>query len=623
LDALNGIGVLCWNSAGDIERLSKGFTHLTGIPLSAQSMTISELWNQFRSGCDPDPGDLGEFERQGKTLDVHFNLQSSASGAFLRLQTGQVGELSSLLLQDVSELHEIRNEAHAARDLLHGIFWNLPDATVITDPQRRIQQVNRAMFDVFGYREHELVGQTTRILYASGQEYERQGQRRFNTRAAPQFEPYQVEYRRASGDTFIGETVGSPIRDRNGAVLGYMGLMRDITARMQAEKALKDNLNLLEGIFRQLPVALAVVDPQRRIMKVSDAAVKMVGLEADELIGQTTRILYPDEDTYQQVYGRLYPPQGAPVRTHGRRANGECFDAEITMAPLLDENNQTQGYMAAIKDVSEHLRQQQELKRYERIVNSSSDGLVFIDASFHYLAVNHAYLELWRMSRQEVIGKPVSDIVGHELFERTIKPRLQSSLQGKVESFIDTIDVLPGEHKTVEATYTPYRDHTGEVAGVVVNIRDITQRIEDELDIQEHARQLDSLLRAVPVGIGTVKDRVLQSANPKLCEMLGYTPGELLDQSSRMLYFSDADFERVGKENMPCCMRRESAKSRFPCATGMVMPLMSGYVVPGWTRGARNWVRPLPQPISPNASAHRKRFIPCRRSSSSRRMPCC
>ncbi len=584
LDAFDECGMLCWNRAGEVQMLSKGFTVMTGISLSGQSTQINELWNQFRSGCDPDPGELSELERIGETQDVDFNDHVTAEPRTLRLKTRQLGALSALLLQDVTELHKAQNEGNAARDLLHGIFWNLPDATVITDPQRRIQHINRAMFEVFGYREHELLGQTTRILYASAQEYEHQGQRRFNTGAAAQFEPYQVEYRRASGETFIGETVGSPIRDRNGTVLGYMGLMRDISARLQGEKALKDNLNLLEGIFRQLPVALAVVDEQRRIMKVSDAAVKMVGLEVDELIGQTTRILYPDEDTYQQVYGRLYPPQGAPVRTHGRRANGECFDAEITMATLLDENNQTQGYMAAITDVTEHLRQQQELKRYERIVNSSRDGLLFIDPGFHYAAVNDAYLALWHTRREQVVGRPVSAIVGQELFERTIKPRLQSSLQGRAQSFIDTIEVLPGEHKTVEATYTPYRDHNGKVEGIVVNIRNITQRLQDQLAIQEHARQLDSLLRAVPVGIGTVKGRILQSVNPQLCEMLGYSRDELLNRSSRMLYFSDADFERVGKEKYAMLHETGIGEIEIP------MRHRDGHAVDIWLRST--WIDP-------------------------------
>lgn len=59
---------------------------------------------------------------------------------------------------------------------------------------------------------------------------------------------------------------------------------------------------------------------------------------------------------------------------------------------------------------------------------------------------------------------------------------------------------------------------------------------------------LQSILRAVPVGIGVVVNRVIQEANPRLCSILGYPSEELVGQGSRMLYLCDEDFEYVGRE---------------------------------------------------------------------------
>ena len=59
---------------------------------------------------------------------------------------------------------------------------------------------------------------------------------------------------------------------------------------------------------------------------------------------------------------------------------------------------------------------------------------------------------------------------------------------------------------------------------------------------------LDSIFRAVPAGIGLVKNRVIVQANDRLCEMIGYTAGDLLNQSARMLYPTQEDFEWVGRE---------------------------------------------------------------------------
>jgi len=58
---------------------------------------------------------------------------------------------------------------------------------------------------------------------------------------------------------------------------------------------------------------------------------------------------------------------------------------------------------------------------------------------------------------------------------------------------------------------------------------------------------LSSILRAAPIGIGLVTHRVFGWSNDYLSRMTGYSPGELLGQSARMLYESEAEFERVGQ----------------------------------------------------------------------------
>ena len=65
---------------------------------------------------------------------------------------------------------------------------------------------------------------------------------------------------------------------------------------------------------------------------------------------------------------------------------------------------------------------------------------------------------------------------------------------------------------------------------------------------QKSEAALKSLLRAVPIGIGVACDRVIQEANDRLCETLGYSHEEILGKSARMLYPTDEDFEYVGRE---------------------------------------------------------------------------
>ena len=69
-----------------------------------------------------------------------------------------------------------------------------------------------------------------------------------------------------------------------------------------------------------------------------------------------------------------------------------------------------------------------------------------------------------------------------------------------------------------------------------------------EASLRESEATLKSIFSAAPTGIGMVCDRVIQQANERLCELLGYSIGELLGKSARILYGTDEDFEYVGRE---------------------------------------------------------------------------
>ena len=59
---------------------------------------------------------------------------------------------------------------------------------------------------------------------------------------------------------------------------------------------------------------------------------------------------------------------------------------------------------------------------------------------------------------------------------------------------------------------------------------------------------LDSIHRAAPIAIGVVVNRVFQTVNEQMCLMLGYLEEELIGQNARIIYPTEEEFERVGRE---------------------------------------------------------------------------
>jgi PAS domain S-box-containing protein len=88
--------------------------------------------------------------------------------------------------------------------------------------------------------------------------------------------------------------------------------------------------------------------------------------------------------------------------------------------------------------------------------------------------------------------------------------------------------------------------------GIVIKLRGIFQDITERKRTEEALRQDEAILAglflAAPVGICFVKDKVYQSINRYWCEHFGYSEEDIIGKSARMLYESDSEYKRVGRE---------------------------------------------------------------------------
>lgn len=90
------------------------------------------------------------------------------------------------------------------------------------------------------------------------------------------------------------------------------------------------------------------------------------------------------------------------------------------------------------------------------------------------------------------------------------------------------------------------RDASGKPMEIVGSWMDISDRKEAEEKRCLSEKQLQSVFRVAPTGIGVVRNRILTEVNRRICDMTGYAPEELIGQSSRVLYPSREEYDRVG-----------------------------------------------------------------------------
>jgi len=193
-----------------------------------------------------DPGDprlprlLAERERHGKAQGEVTLIRKDGSrfdGEVTSVLFGdELGQKkTSMIIRDISERKRIETALRESKHRYHSLFESIHDAILVTDAERTIVECNRGFSDLFGYRLEEIRGQQTSLIYETVEDYRRVGASLQNHENFPVALP-TLRYRKKTGELFPGEVSIYHLCDAEGNIQGLIGLIRDVSRRVQAEE---------------------------------------------------------------------------------------------------------------------------------------------------------------------------------------------------------------------------------------------------------------------------------------------------------------------------------------------------------------------------------------------------
>ncbi|MDY6951669.1 MAG: PAS domain S-box protein [Thermodesulfobacteriota bacterium] len=182
------------------------------------------------------------------------------------------------------------------------------------------------------------------------------------------------------------------------------------------------------------------------------------------------------------------------------------------------------------------------------LIESTNSFVFSVDADGIFDFVNQFWTERIGYPAEEIIGTNGFDLITADTIaevEKNVAKVVKGDFVGNIEFRSKTKE---GGFVDVLVNLAPVLDSSGKIVRIMGTGVDITERKQAEEALRESEARLESIFRAAPIGIGMVVDRVLMQVNTRLCEMTGYSAGELLGQDARMLYPTQEDYEYVGRE---------------------------------------------------------------------------
>ncbi len=519
-------GILVVDNAGRIAGHNEKFREMWGIPAAVLEAGDDEqaLRHVLDHLVDPEG-----FLRKVKELYAN---PGNVSCDMLEFNDGRVFERYSQPQQmggkilgrvwsfrDVTERKRDEERIRLSAERYRSLFENSMDAIYITQREGPFIDVNKAALDLFGYTRDEMIGMDVKHVYADPAD-----RIRFQAaiEAAGAVRDYEVRFRKKDGwvmDCLLTSTV---LRDEAGDVIGYQGIMRDISEKKRIEIELKESEEWLRTIFEASPAGIVVVDPEGRITFANGSMEQIFGWAHNELAG----VRYPElvheseraigDSTMQKlIRGDI---ELVAIERHYQRKDGSDFWGFLSGRRLVGSDGRLRALLGIITDITDRKKMEQQLleikQDWEDTFNTITDMITVHDGDFNIIRANRA--------AEQILNLPflgMTKVKCYTQYHGTgCPPEGCPSCQVLKTGKSTTSEIFePHLGRHIEIRAIPRLDRDQQLIGLIHVVRDITEhrKLEDQF---RQAQKMEA--------VGQLAGGVAHDFNNILSAIIGY--GHLL-----------------------------------------------------------------------------------------------
>jgi PAS domain S-box-containing protein len=375
---------------------------------------------------------------------------------------------------------------------------NLPIGVFRSTPDGRILQANRALAALLGFDDvGSLLGVNARDLYTDP------SIRDVNVAATEAgADRYDLEstLRRLDGSTVAVRVNSRVRRDADGSIRFYEGIIEDLEERRRLDRALRFEEAILGAALDGSPTGFALMDRERRALRVNDAMCRMLGRTQAEVLGTPLEVfLHPeDEPKGLRRFEELLSGTRDGYRVERRlvQPDGTVVWALLTVSGVRDDSGEVVAVLSQAVDVSERRLAEDKLLRSEAanraLIDAISDPIFLVDRAGTIVDFHPGADLDPALPPEEFLGRSLHDV--HE-------PEVAARFVDAINRVIDW-----GEPETIEYPMSSVGEGRWFAADlsrvgedeVIALVYEVTDRLRQRRAAERWEREVAAMMTAAP-----------------------------------------------------------------------------------------------------------------------------
>ncbi|MDR3554927.1 MAG: PAS domain S-box protein [Syntrophobacteraceae bacterium] len=346
----------------------------------------------------------------------------------------------------------------------------------------------------------------------------------------------------ASGELRHRQANAAPVKDSNDNVIGVVSVVRDITELKRAEDALRQSEQRFRTIYERAPIGIALVDiVNGKFVEINSKYCEIAGRTREEMLGLNFReITHPDDlqpnlDSVALLLGGKIDFFNMEKRY--LRPDDSIVWVNLIVGSMWEEGKTRRLHLAIVEDITDQKRAKASLRESEErlriFIEHAPASLAMFDREMRYLSASRRWNSDYRLGEADLIGLSHYEIFP-EIPEYWKKVHRRALAGEVVRADSDLFERADGSAQWVRWEVRPWRDSTGDVAGIVIFNEDVTERKLAEEALRESEEKFFSVFKHAPMmaAISVMEDGTYLDVNDKFLEASGFRREEILGKTS-------------------------------------------------------------------------------------------